>query len=152
MPEPATAASDPETVVRRLLHEGFSQGVIEVVEELVATGAVEHQRRPPGHPPGAEGVRAVIASLRRAFSDFRLTVQDLAVAGDMVWTRNLATGRHEGPFGPHPPSGHPICVEVFDVMRVVDGRIVEHWGLADQWTLLRQIGAIDRDAPDAPGR
>jgi hypothetical protein len=30
-------------------------------------------------------------------------------------------------------------------MRVVGGRIVEHWGLPDHWALLRQIGAIERE-------
>jgi hypothetical protein len=28
-------------------------------------------------------------------------------------------------------------------MRVVGGRIVEHWGLPDRWALLRQIGAVE---------
>ena len=53
-------------------------------------------------------MKAVIASLRRAFSDFTLTIEDLTVAGDVVWTRNVATGTHDGPFMGHPPTGRPI--------------------------------------------
>jgi predicted ester cyclase len=133
------AATSPEMVVRRLLEEGFSQGRDVVVDELVAPDSVEHQLREPGHPAGAAGVKAVIASLRRAFSDFRLTVEDLAVAGNVVWTRNLATGTHDGPFRNRQPTGRRISIAVFDVMRVVDGRIVEHWGLPDHLTLLSQL-------------
>ena len=93
---------------------------------------MEHQDFGPGHAPGPEGVRAVIASLRRAFPDFRLSIEDLVVAGDVVWTRNVATGTNDGSFMGHPPTGRPMRVDVFDVLRVVDGRIVEHWGVPDR--------------------
>jgi predicted ester cyclase len=135
-----SAVTSPEAVVRRLLEEGFSQGRAGVVDQLVADDMVEHQARGPGHPAGPAGVKAVIASLRRAFPDFRLAVQDLAVAGEVVWTRNLATGTHEGPFQNRQPTGRRISIAVYDVMRVRDGRIVEHWGLPDHLALLAQIG------------
>ena len=129
----------PEVVVRRLLDEGFSRGLLGVVDELVAADMQEHQLREPGHPPGPAGVKAVIGSLRLAFPDFQLAVQDIAVAGNVVWTRNLATGTHDGPFRSRPATGRRIAITVFDVMRVENGRIVEHWGLPDQVTLMRQI-------------
>ncbi len=137
--------SDPalaERIVRRLIDEGFSQGRLEVCDELIADDAVEHQSFGPGHAPGAEGVKAVIASLHRAFSDFRLTIEDLTVAGDVVWTRNVATGTHDGPFMGNPPTGKPMRIDVFDVLRVVDGRVVEHWGVPDRLGALMQIGAM----------
>jgi predicted ester cyclase len=131
----------PEVVVRRLLDEGFTRGRLWVVDELVADDMQEHQPRGPGHPPGPGGVKAVIGSLRLAFSDFQLSVQDLAVAGDVVWTRNLATGTHDGPFGSRAPTGRRIAITVSDVMRVKSGQIVEHWGLPDHLTLMGQLGA-----------
>jgi predicted ester cyclase len=145
----APGTTSPEMVVRRLLEEGFSQGRTAVVDDLVAADSVEHQLREPGHPAGPAGVKAVIASLRRAFSDFRLTVEDLTVDGQVVWTRNLATGTHDGPFRGRPPTGRRISITVFDVMRVVDGRIVEHWGLPDHLTLLSQIAPDTTKAVDA---
>jgi predicted ester cyclase len=134
--------ADAEHVVRRLIGEGFSEGRLEVCDELIADGLVEHQDFGPDHAPGAEGVRAVIGSLRDAFSDFRLTIEDLVVAGDIVWTRNVATGTHDGTFAGNPPTGRPIRVDVFDVLRVVDGRVVEHWGVPDRLGVLLQIGAM----------
>ena len=134
--------ADAERVVRRLIDEGFSEGRLEVCDELIAAELAEHQDFGPGHAPGAEGVRAVIRSLRDAFSDFRLTIEDLVVAGDVVWTRNVATGTHDGTFAGNPPTGRPIRVDVFDVLRVVDGRVVEHWGVPDRLGVLLQIGAM----------
>jgi predicted ester cyclase len=131
-----------EAVVRRLIDEGFSQGRLEVADELIADDCVEHQNFGPSHAPGAEGVKAVISSLRRAFSDFTLTIEDLTVAGDVVWTRNVATGTHDGPFMGNAPTGRPIRTDVVDILRVVDGRIVEHWGVPDRLGVLFQIGAM----------
>ena len=109
---------------------------------MIADDCVEHQNFGPNHAPGRAGVRAVIASLRRAFSDFTLDDRGPAVAGDVVWTRNVATGTHDGPFMGHPPTGTPMRIDVFDVLRVVDGRIVEHWGVPDRLGVLMQIGAM----------
>lgn len=134
--------TDPETVLRRLIDEGFCQGNLAVADELVAAGAVEHQRFGPNHPGGPEGTKAVIRSLRTACSDFRLEIEALVVDGDMVWCRNLGTGTNDGPFMGHPPTGRPLRVDVFDVVRVRDGKIVEHWGVPDRLGAMMQLGHV----------
>ena len=83
----------PDTILRRLIDEGFSGGRLEVADELIAPDVIEHQNYGPGHAPGAEGVKAVMRSL-----------------------------------------------DVIDVVRVRDGRIVEHWGVPDRLGVLRQLG------------
>ena len=78
---------------------------------------------------------AVIASLRRAFSDFHLAIEDLAV-GSTVWLRMVATSTNDGSFMGHPPTGRSIRADVVDVIRVEDGRMVEHWGVPDRLGVL----------------
>ncbi|MFL5308430.1 MAG: FAD-dependent oxidoreductase [Polyangia bacterium] len=147
----AAQIPSPELVARRLIDEGFSKGQLAVADALVADEFIEHQSRGPAHPGGAAGVRDVIAALRRGFSDFELSIEQVAVAGDMVWMRNVATGTHDGPFMGHAATGRSIQITVFDVMRVVGGRIVEHWGVADRASVLFQIGALapPQQAPSA---
>ena len=134
--------AEAERVVRRLIDEGFSEGCLEIADELIADNMIEHQNYGPGHASGAEGVKAVILSLRRAFSDFRLTIEDLIVAGDVVWTRNVGTGTNDGPYMGNLPTHRPMRVDVFDVLRVVDGKVVEHWGVPDRLGALQQIGLL----------
>jgi len=43
-----------------------------------------------------------------------------------------------------PPIGKPFTVTVMDVCRFANGKMVEHWGVADQLALLAQIGALPR--------
>lgn len=139
--------SDAEAIVRRLIDEGFNQGQLDVADELHGPDFVEHQYFGPNHAPGAEGVRAVIASLRSAFSDFHLEIEDLAVEGDTVWVRMVGTGTNDGPFMGHPPTGRGMRTDVFDVVRVRDGRIVEHWGVPDRLSVLFQLGLVQSPVP-----
>jgi predicted ester cyclase len=136
----------PEAVTRRLIDEGFSLARLEVADELIARDLAEHQDYGPNHAAGPEGVKAVIASLHRAFSDFRLSIEDICVSGDLVWTRNIATGTNDGAFMGHAPTGRPMRITVFDVLRVVDGKVVEHWGVPDRLGVLLQIGALQLPA------
>jgi len=139
-------SSTPEVIVRRLIEEGFNQGDLEVADELVSPDLVEHQNFGPDHAPGADGVKAVIASLKRAFSDFRLEIEDLAFDGDVVWLRMTGTGTNDGSFMGHPPTGRSMRTPVFDALRVVDGRIVEHWGVPDRLGTLFQLGLVQPPA------
>jgi predicted ester cyclase len=131
---------DPEALVRRLIEEGFNEGNLEVADELISADFAEHQNFGPDHAPGAAGVKAVIASLRRAFSDFHLEIDDLAVNGDTVWLRMTGTGANDGSFMGHPPTGRVMRTDVFDVLRVEGDRIVEHWGVPDRLGTLFQLG------------
>jgi predicted ester cyclase len=137
---------DPETVARRLIEEGFNRGDLAVAEELTARDLVEHQDFGPGHATGADGVKAVIQSLRRAFSDFHLEIEDLVVDGELVWLRMTGTGTHDGPFMGHQPTGKRMRTPVFDVLRIVDGRMVEHWGVPDRLGALFQLGLAEPPA------
>ena len=137
-------AQDAATVARRLIEEGFNQGNLDICD-------VEHQNFGPGHAPGAEGVKAVISSLRRGFSDFHLAIEDLTVDGDKVWLRMAGSGTNDGPFMGNPPTGRRMRTDVFDVIRVRDGKIVEHWGVPDRLGTLFQLGlAHPPGAPSQP--
>ena len=141
--------SESEQLFRRLIEEGFNAGDLSVADAVTAPDLAEHQEFGPDHAPGAEGVRAVISSLRRAFSDFHLQIEDLAVSGDTLWARLTATGTHDGPFMGHPATGRRMRATVFDVIRVADGRMVEHWGVPDRLSVLYQLEIVPRPVPRA---
>ena len=123
---------------RRII-EAFSTGDPDVIDELVAPDCIEHQR---GNNPGSEGAKEVIRFLHRGMSDFSLTIEDLVADGDKVWTRNRARGVNTGSIMGNPPSGRSVEVDVIDILRFRDGKLVEHWGIADQLGLMLQIGAV----------
>ena len=88
-------------------------------------------------------------SLRHALSDFRLEIEDVTVAGDTVWLRMTGSGTNDGPLMGNEPTGRPMRTQVFDSLRVHDGKIVEHWGVPDRLYALIQLGLLRPPAPRA---
>lgn len=131
-------------VMRRMFDEGFSTGNDAVVDELCSPSLVEHQFGLAGD--GAEAiayVKVAIRDVHAAVPDMRFTIEDSVVDGDRVWVRVRGRGTNTGAFF-GPPSGQPVDITVFDQARVVDGRIVEHWGVPDRFALLAQTGVLAR--------
>src|ERR1700675_3735830 len=128
-----------EAIYRRLIEEGFNQGNLAVVDELVAPDAREHQR---GAKDGIEGTKGTIKYLRSAFPDFKITIDEVAVSGDTVWARQKGGGTNLGSFAGHAPTGIKAFIDVIDVVRIEDGKIVEHWGVPDQLGMMMQLRLI----------
>jgi predicted ester cyclase len=138
MADVSNAGANTDTF-KRAIDAGWNHGDLDAIDELFAPDFVEHQA---GIGPGREGVKGSIRALHTAFPDLHLAVEDSIALGDMVWLRLHATGTHEGPFMGTPASGRPIDITVIDVARVVDGRLVEHWGVADRLSVAQQIGLV----------
>src|SRR5690242_3956418 len=131
-------------VMQRIFDEGFATGDPAVVDEVCSPDLVEHQFGTAG--VGADAVQHVknaIQDVHRAVPDIAFTIEDAVESGDRIWVRVRATGTASGPyFGP--PSGRSVDFSVIDIARVVDGRIVEHWGVPDRFAMLAQTGVLDR--------
>lgn len=98
---------------------------------------------------GYAGLEAGFANVRRfyeawwqAFPASQLVLKDVIAAGDKVVCRFLIEGTHAGPFQGVPPSGRPVSVSGFTILRFHDGKCVERWSLVDSFGLLTQIGAL----------
>jgi predicted ester cyclase len=126
--------------VRRLLTEAFSEGKYAVIDEIVAPDAVEHQNGAQG--VGPEATRRVARGLRASFPDLRLEIEDVVAVDDKVWARVRGRGTDTGGVAGRPPSGARIEIDVIDIVRFRDGKIVEHWGVADRLGMLQQVGVV----------
>ncbi|HEX5440602.1 MAG TPA: ester cyclase [Ktedonobacterales bacterium] len=124
---------------RRLFAEGFSGGNLAVVDELVSPDFREHQR---GLESGPENLKALIRQLRDWFSDFTLTPEDIVQNGDTVWGRMKARGANTGSIMGHPPTGNRLEIDVIDIIRFRDGKMIEHWGVPDQLGMMQQMGLL----------
>ena len=138
--------TEPEGVkiLRRVLDEGFAQGRTQIVDELFATDLVEHQFGLESTGSEAlERVRRAMADVHAMAPDIQYTIEDWAERDGISWVRVTGRGTLTGAFF-GPPSGRPFEITVIDVARVVDGKLVEHWGVPDRFALLAQSGVLDR--------
>jgi len=136
----------------KLIEEGFNKGDLSVVSQVVAEDSMEHQR---GNHDGIQGTKEVITTLRSWFPDFSMRMEDVSASGDMVWMRFKATGTNLGSVMNNPPTGKKMAIDVIDIVRFRDGKIVEHWGVPDQLGMMLQLGLIGgkgavRRSPDQP--
>jgi steroid delta-isomerase-like uncharacterized protein len=114
------------------------------VDEFFAPDFVSHSI-PPGLPPGVEGVKRFFAILRDALPDVEVSIDDLVADGDKVAVATTISGTHEGELMGLPATGRRVAVAGLDLLRIEDGRIVEHRGLTDMVGLMRQL--TDADGP-----
>lgn len=136
-----------ESIYRRIIEEGFNHGRLEIADELIAAGAVEHQR---GSADGPEGLKRTIKILRSAFPDFTITITELVAVGDKVWVMQKGGGTNLGSFAGHPPTGRKAFIDVIDVCRFENGKLVEHWGVPDQLGMMMALGHITPPARPTP--
>ena len=128
-------------VVRRRMEERFSAGRIEVADELIAEDYVEHAPL-PGQAPGLRGLKQALPRFWAAFPDFRLSVEDLIAEGDRVVVRSTATATHRGSFCGVPPTGLRVRWTAIDIIRLADGKQVEHWGNQETLEVLHQFNHV----------
>jgi predicted ester cyclase len=133
---------------RTVIQAAYGAGKLEVLDDLFAPDFVEHQADIT--PPTLAGVKRSIAYLRNAFPDMSYTIEEMHTDGDRLWARLSARGTQQGTFAGVPPTGKPIAITVLDECRFKDGKIVEHWGVADRLAALAQIGALPRPAQSRP--
>ena len=137
-----------KVVARRFLEEIFGQGKLAVADEIVAPDHVD--RGPgalPGLPPGPEGSKMVVTVYRNAFPDIQFTIDEQIAEGDKVVTRWTGFGTHKGVLAGIPPTGKSATVTGIGVDRIVNGKIVESWGIFDQFGMLQQLGIIPAGPP-----
>jgi steroid delta-isomerase-like uncharacterized protein len=129
-----------KAVVRRNTEEVQGGGNFEAFEELFADDFLDHTPQ-PGRTPDKDGARQLYKILRTAFPDFHADIHWQLADGDRVTTYKTYHGTHRGEFLGVAPTGRQIQFETVDVMRVRNGKITEHWGVANLFSLMQQLGA-----------
>ena len=82
------------------------------------------------------------ARLHRAYPDLHITIEDLIAEGDKVVSRNSVTGTHRGEYMGIPPTGKSVTYNEIFILRFLNGRIAETWGVVDVFSQLKQLGVI----------
>jgi predicted ester cyclase len=110
-----------------------------VVDSFIAENFVEHQQM-PGMPPGPAGLKAFIMAWHGAFPDLQMTVNDMAADSDKVWIYSTMSGTMKGPLMGMKPTGKAFRIDGFDLVRIENGKAVEHWGMTDMGGMMQQLG------------
>lgn len=136
-----------KALFRRFVEEVFNKGNVSTIDEFLAPNFVEREVLPPGTPSGREGVKQLTMMFRTAFPDFNVSIDDIIAEGDKIVARTTWSGTQKGEFMGIPSSGKRVSFDVIDIIRISEGKGVEHWGVMDSSALMQQLGVIPAAPP-----
>jgi predicted ester cyclase len=137
-------------LARRFREDLWNSGDLSIADEIIAADCIWHARVPltTDFVRGPDAVRQLVLFYHLAFSDIRMTVDELIVDGDTLAARWTGRGRHRGDLLVPPggasaaPAAKGVAAEGetvtvgIDYLRIGGGRIAEAWVAWDILSLI----------------
>jgi predicted SnoaL-like aldol condensation-catalyzing enzyme len=127
-------------VIEDFYREVFQKHDLDAVGRFMHDDYIQHNA---DCPQGKAGFLEFHRGFFAAMPDFYPVINQMIAEGDLVWVYNTITGTHTGQgFLDYPPTNNDIRYDVVDMYRLRDGKVCEHWDVADTRALFTQVGAI----------
>jgi steroid delta-isomerase-like uncharacterized protein len=120
--------------------EAINSGNFEIIYDLVAVNCKENDPA-PDQAKGAQGYIDFFKTMRAAFPDMRVEVEQLVADDENVAFAYTLTGTHKGDFNGIPATDKKIKARGLQISKFKDGKMVERWGSSDELGILKQLGA-----------
>lgn len=134
------STEENKAIYRRYIDDGFNQGKLATVDELLAPSYVDHNAA-PGTPTNAEGVKQVITMFRAAFPDLKITFEAQLAEGDLVASRFTFRGTQRGPLFGIAATNRAVTMKGLSIVRIENGQVTDTWIQNDVMGLMQQLGA-----------
>jgi steroid delta-isomerase-like uncharacterized protein len=134
------STEENKQTVRTFIERLFVQRDLGLLDETEAADAVTHATPSGTYMSNRESVKETLKTLFAAFPDLRISVLDLIAENDKVVLRGTWVGTQAGEYLGIPPMGRHVTVPTVHVLRLRDGKIVEHWFAHDSLGVVQQLG------------
>ena len=125
----------------RAINEVWSQGKLEVVDELYDQSYVYHEPM-AGDVHGPEGLKQLVTMFRTSYPDLTFTSEEIFGEGDKVVQRWTCTGTQKGELMGIPATNKRTSTAGINIVRCLGGKVVEEWSSWDVLGLLQQLGVV----------
>ncbi len=126
-------------LVETLVITVFQKHDFSKLDEIMRDDYIQHNE---DTPQGKTGFRQFFEQIFEAMPDFSYTLKKIVAEDDIVMTYSTTTGTHEGEWLGNPATGNELNFDVVDIFRIENGKIAEHWDVADTLKLFTQVGRI----------
>ena len=133
-----------KALLRRIIDQAFNERNLGVVDELLSEDFVGHSW-PPEVDSSREGLKQLVNTFTGAFPDLHVQIDDLIAEGDKVVGRVTTSGTHQGDLMGIAATGKHVSFAEVHIIRIANGKAVEHWGVEDMLGMMQQLGAIPAD-------
>jgi steroid delta-isomerase-like uncharacterized protein len=129
-------------IIHRYYNEVWNQGKLDVLDELLDEQYINHTPSVPNPPPGPGGLKPIVAAIRKAFPDLHYEIKDIIVNDSMAVARVIMTGTQHDSLFDLPPTGKKIMVNQINIEKIRNGKVIEHWRVTDELSLMKQLGFV----------
>lgn len=131
--------SNSKQRLEAFMQDVFNRGDVAAADTYVDPAFIDHAPW-PGHAGTLAGFKAGLVEFRAAFPDLKVDLTRAVVEGDLVVGHLTMSGTQLGAFMGAPASGKTFRIEAIDIIKMRDGKAVEHWGVMDAAGLAAQLG------------
>ncbi len=139
-------SQDNKALMHRYFDEVVNKGNLAAIPDFIAPTYIGRQIGTP-ETKGPEDLKQRLTTLRTAFPDLHVTVEDVVVEGDKVAVRSTYHGTQKGEFGGVTASGKELTWTVIGIQRVENGKFAEGWSLSDLGQRLRAASPPGQGKP-----
>ncbi|HEX9942302.1 MAG TPA: ester cyclase [Thermoanaerobaculia bacterium] len=145
---PDAGAPAIKEIARRFREDLWNTGDLTLADDIVARDCRVYAQIPfpIDFARGPDAVRHLVFFYHMAFTDIRVTAEQIVAEGDVAVVRWTARGRHTGHLLGLAPTGRETVTTGIDMLRIVEGKIVEGWVSWDTLGLLEQLTGLDAEA------
>lgn len=131
------STEDNKALVRRY-QEAYNTNNLEALVDILSPEIITPTLM-RGFPAGIESIKEIHRLTLEAWPDYHTEIEDLVAEGDQVVARVTHIGTAVNPGFGLPGSGNPFRAGAIYMVRIVDGKIVEHAGWENVMSLMQQI-------------
>lgn len=133
---------NPKELLRRITAEIWTNGRLELIDELVGEDFVDHIDVPGLEGTGRSRYRDSVLAIRTAFPDYREEILWSVAEGDRAVSYVRITGTHQGPLYGMEPTHRSVDCNAMGALRFAAGMAVERWGFGDTAAMMAQLGLL----------
>ena len=83
-------------LIIRYFEEVWNQGHLNVLDEIIAPNYINHSPGIANPIPGPEGLKPIVAAIRKAFPDLNYTIENMVISEEQVAIHTTMRGTHQG--------------------------------------------------------
>lgn len=132
-----------KSIILRIVDEAWNNGKLDVMDEFCSTNFIRYI--PPFEKvEGLEAFKDYVTSIRKAFPDLHLKMDEFIIEGDNLAARWEWTGMHSGesPRLRIPPTGKRVITTGCSLIHFQEGKLIDEWAYSDNLGMLQQLGVI----------
>jgi steroid delta-isomerase-like uncharacterized protein len=134
-----STAEDGKRLVETLCKTVFQKHDFSQLDAIMRDDYIQHN---PDVPHGKAAFKRFFEDMFRAMPDFRYTMKKIIAEGDTVMMYSTVTATHKGEWLGNPATGNKLNFDAVDIFRIENGKIAEHWDVADTLKLFTQVGKV----------